>query len=78
LLEKVGAVTLGFRLVVEPAALRLVPAGFWFCGVRWFRALAPRADAVEIGREDGCAVVVRAFAPGLGLLVQYEGLVVPE
>jgi hypothetical protein len=78
MIEKVGTVTLGFRLVVEPPALKLVLARVWILGVPWFVALGPHVSAVEVGRDDGCAIVVRAEAPLLGLLVQYEGLVMAE
>jgi hypothetical protein len=78
LIETLGAVTLGFRLVVEPPALKLVLARIWILGVPWFRALGPHISAFEIGRDDGCAIEVRASAPLLGLLVQYEGLVTAE
>jgi hypothetical protein len=78
LIEHVGAVTLGFRLVVEPPALRLVPVRFWCLGLPWFPRLAPHGDGVEVGREDGCAIMATAYAPLLGLLVRYEGLVTEE
>jgi Domain of unknown function (DUF4166) len=78
MVETVGTVTLGFQLVAEPPALRLVPVRVWILGVPWFAALGPHVSAVEIGRDDGCAIVVRAEAPLLGLLVQYEGLVMAE
>jgi hypothetical protein len=78
LVESLGPVTLGFRLVAEPPALRLVPARAWVLGVPWPLALAPRGSGVEVGRDDGCAIVARAEAPLLGLLVRYEGLVVAE
>jgi hypothetical protein len=75
LIESIGTVTLGFQLVVEPPALKLVLARLWILGVPWLRMLGPRISASEVGRDDGCAIVVRAEAPLLGLLVQYEGLV---
>jgi hypothetical protein len=78
LIERFGAVTLGFRLVAEPPALRLVPARFWCLGVPWFHRLAPYGDGFEIGREDGCAITATAYAPLLGMLVRYEGLVTEE
>jgi hypothetical protein len=75
LVESFGAVTLGFRLVVEPLALKLMPARFWALGVPWFRRLAPHGEGVEVGQDDGCAIVATAHAPCLGMLVRYEGLV---
>ena len=78
LVESFGALRLGFRLVVEPPALRLEPARAWLLGLPWPLALAPRGTGVEVGRDDGCAIVVRAEVPLLGLLVQYEGLVVAD
>jgi hypothetical protein len=78
LVESVGRVTLGFRLVAEPPALTLVPVRTWVLGVPWLAALGPRVGGSEVGRDDGCAIVVRAAAPLLGLLVQYEGLVIAE
>jgi hypothetical protein len=78
LVESFGAMTLGFRLTAEPPALRLEPAGAWLLGVQWPRALAPHGAAVEVGREDGCGVVVTAYAPLVGMVVRYEGMVVPD
>jgi hypothetical protein len=78
LVESFGAVTLGFRLVVEPPALRLEPARFWFLGLPFPRALAPYGTGVEVGRDDGCAIVATAYAPLLGEIVRYEGLVTAE
>jgi hypothetical protein len=78
LVESFGAMTLGFRLTAEPPALRLEPAGAWLLGVPWPRALAPHGSAVEVGREEGFTVVATAYAPWLGLVVRYEGLVAPD
>lgn len=78
LVESLGLVRLAFRLVVEGPALRLETVKAWVLGIRWPLVLAPRGSGVEIGREDGCAILVRAEAPLLGTLVQYEGLVVPD
>ncbi len=78
LVETFGAVTLGFRLVAEPPALRLEPARLWVGGIPWFHRLAPYGDGVEVGEPDGCAVVATAYAPLLGMIVRYEGLVRPE
>jgi hypothetical protein len=78
LLESIGAVTLGFRLVVEPPALRLEPVRVWIMGVPWFPRLVPRAEGIEVGTADGCAIAVTVCAPLLGMLVRYEGLVVAE
>jgi Domain of unknown function (DUF4166) len=75
MVESIGAMRLGFRLHVEGATLRLELRRAWFLGVRWPLWLAPRAEGTETGQADGCAIVVRASAPLLGLLVQYEGLV---
>ena len=74
LLEQFGSLRFGFRLLVEPPALRLQHVRTWIRGVPWPRALGPQGWAEEVGREDGCAVVARALAPVLGLIVQYEGL----
>jgi len=78
LVESFGAATLGFRLVAEPPALRLVPARFWCLGLPWFHRLAPHGDGLEIGRDDGCAITATAYAPLLGMLVRYEGLVTED
>jgi hypothetical protein len=78
LMESLGALRLGFRLTVDPPALRLEPVRAWLLGVPWPLALAPRGEGEEVGRPDGCAVVVRARAPLLGQLVQYEGLLVAD
>jgi hypothetical protein len=78
LVETFGAVTLGFRLVAEPPTLRLEPARAWILGAPVPRALAPYGTGVEVGRDDGCAIVATAFAPLLGEIVRYEGLVIAE
>jgi hypothetical protein len=78
LVESFGAVTLGMRLVAEPPALRLEAVRAWFLGVPWPRLLAPHGTGVEVGRDDGCAIVATAFAPFLGEIVRYEGLVVAD
>ena len=78
LMESLGALRLGFRVTVEPPALRLRPVRAWLLGVPWPLALAPSGEGEEVGRPDGCAVVVRGYAPLLGLLVQYEGLLVAD
>jgi hypothetical protein len=74
LVENFGIVTLGFRLVVEGPALRLVPVRTWVLGVPLPYWLAPHGDGREEGLPDGCQIVARAFAPLLGQLVQYGGL----
>jgi hypothetical protein len=73
LMETLGALRLGFRVTVEPPALRLKPVRAWLLGVPWPVALAPTGEGEEVGRPDGIAVVVRGYAPLLGLLVRYEG-----
>ena len=79
MVESFGSTTLGFRLVVEPPALRLLPARIWVLGgLPWPLFLAPHGRGVEVGRDDGCAIVARAEAPLLGMLAQYEGLVIEE
>ena len=78
MVESFGAITLGFRLVIEGDALRLVPARAWVLGIPWPLWLAPHGTGIEIGQTDGCSIVARAELPLLGLLVQYEGLVVED
>jgi hypothetical protein len=78
LVESFGSVTLGFRLVAEPPALRLEAARAWLLGVPFPRALAPHGTGVEVDRDDGCAIVATAYAPLLGEIVRYEGLVVAD
>jgi hypothetical protein len=78
LVESFGALTLGFRLVAEPPALRLEPARVWLAGMPWPQALAPHGTGVEIGSDEGCAIVATAYAPLLGMIVRYEGLVQRE
>jgi len=75
LVENFGAVTLGFKLVVEGPVLRLLPARTWVLGVPVPYWLGPHGDGREEGVADGCQIVARAFAPLLGKIVQYEGLV---
>ncbi len=78
LMESLGAFRLGFRLTVKPPALRLEPVRAWVLGVPWPLALAPTGDGEEVGRPDGCAIVARGYAPLLGQLVRYEGLVIAD
>jgi hypothetical protein len=78
LVESFGAVALGLRLVAEPPALRLEPVRAWLAGVPWPRALAPTGTGVEVGRDDGCAIVATAYAPLPGEIVRYEGLVTED
>jgi hypothetical protein len=78
LIEALGPMRLGFRVTVDGAALRLETVKAWMLGVRWPLWLAPRGTGIEVGREDGCAIVARGEMPLLGLLVQYEGLVLPD
>jgi len=75
LVESMGGITLGFRLIVEGNSLRLQPARVWVLGLPWPRWLAPQGTAIEVGQEKGCAVLVRVELPLLGMLVQYEGVV---
>jgi hypothetical protein len=78
LVESFGSITLGFRLVAAPPELQLIPARAWILGMPFPRALAPSGTGIEVGRDDGCAIVARAFAPLLGEIVRYEGLVVAD
>jgi hypothetical protein len=75
MLEQIGAIRFGFRLEPAPPALRLVHVRTWVAGLPYPRVLGPIGAGEEIGTAEGCAVSVRAFAPLLGMLVQYEGLV---
>ncbi len=75
MVEALGPWRLGFQLSVEGPALRLELQRVWFCGLRWPLWLGPSGTGIEIGQEDGCAIVVRASAPLAGFLIQYEGLV---
>lgn len=78
MVESFGAIALGFRLVADPPALRLELARFWVLGLPWPTALAPHGAGVEVGQDDGCAIVVTACAPLLGEIVRYEGLVMAD
>lgn len=75
LVENFGALSLGFRLVVEAGVLRLLPVRTWVLGIPLPYWLGPHGDGREEGVADGCQIVARAFAPLLGQLVQYAGLV---
>lgn len=78
LLEKLGPVTIAFRLTVEGATLFLNPEKVWALNfLRLPSFLAPGGDGEETGQDDGCAIVARAKMPLLGKLIQYEGLVKP-
>jgi hypothetical protein len=79
LAESFGTTTLGFKLVVEGDSLRLEPRRVWVLrGVPWPLGLAPHGTGVEVGRDDGCAIVATALVPLLGMVARYEGLVVAE
>jgi hypothetical protein len=74
LVECLGPLALHFRLEVEAGALvfRLVEARMF--GFPLPRALRPRVTGREWGTE--CThVAIRAEAPGVGLLLAYEGVV---
>jgi len=76
--ERLGPVRLAFKLHVEPPALRLELKKAWGLGIRLPLWLAPGGSGIEVGQDDGVAILVRATAPILGQLVQYEGLVQGE
>jgi hypothetical protein len=79
MLESFGAMILGFRVTVEPPALKLHPARTWLLGgLPWPTALAPHGTGIEVGQDDGFAIVARAEAPLLGMVAQYEGLVIED
>ena len=77
MVESIGALRLGFRLHVESPVLRLELRKVWLLGIRCPLWLAPGGNGVEVGQEGGCAILVRATAPLLGQIVQYEGFVTP-
>jgi hypothetical protein len=77
MIEALGPWRLGFKLHAEGPALRLELRKVWFLGMRWPLWLGPRIEGVETGQDAGCAIVVRASAPLVGFLIQYEGLVLP-
>jgi hypothetical protein len=76
LVEQFGPWRFGYKVVVEPPALRLVQVRTWGLGVPWPTWLGPRGVGEEVGRDDGCWIAVQALAPLLGVLVRYEGLLV--
>ena len=79
LMEKLGPVTLAFRLETDSTTLYLHRVKAW--GLNFLRLplfLAPNGEGIETGQENGCAIIARASMPLLGQLVQYEGLVLPE
>ncbi len=84
LVEWTPPVELRFRLVAEGGALRFHQVGTTLClaGLRlplpaW---CAPRVEADEVPAADGRGLRVRvaASAPLVGLLFEYEGVVLPE
>ena len=75
LIEAGGPLRLGFELVPEQDRLRYRLRRAWFCLVPLPGFLAPRIEAIEVGREDGWEVTVRFILPVVGLLIQYQGAV---
>lgn len=72
LVERMGPLSLHFRLEIEQGALvfRLVDARLLGCSLP--RSLRPRVCGREWG-PDRTRVAIRAEAPALGLLLAYEG-----
>jgi hypothetical protein len=50
----------------------------WLAGIPLPRWLSPRVEGLVTGEENGWRVVTRVFAPLLGEILHYEGLVEPE
>ena len=73
LIEAGGPLRLGFELLPEQDGLRYRLRRTWFCLVPLPSFLAPRVEAIELGRDDGWDVTVQFTLPLIGLLIQYQG-----
>jgi hypothetical protein len=77
LVETAGPFRLGYRLAASREGLRFDLQRAWFYFLPLPPAMAPKIQAVATGRQDGWSIRVRAELPVVGLLVQYEGEMVP-
>lgn len=73
LVEASGPGRLGFRLAADARSLRMDCEDAWLLAAPLPGPLRIRAAAVELARDDGWDVDVTIAAPGVGLLVRYEG-----
>ena len=78
LIETAGPSRFGFRLSAGATQMRFEFVRCWLLGVPLAFALSPRVNASASIYEDGWWIHVRVEVPVLGMLVQYEGKVVPE
>lgn len=78
LVEAVGPIRCGYRVVVSPEGMRLQSLRGWWYSLPLLPVLTPRVEAVVAGQGDAWRVHVRIELPLLGLLAGYEGEVTPR
>lgn len=77
LMEKLGPVTMAYKVTVDSHSFRLETSKAWLFG--WIRMplfLAPTGVGIETAIDNGVDVDVKAYGPLLGELVHYEGQIV--
>ena len=78
LIEAAGPVRFGFRVTASPAHMEFFMERFWLHSLPVPLAMAPRVHAVVYGRGSSWWTIVQVEAPLIGLLVKYEGEMIPE
>jgi hypothetical protein len=73
LVERIGAVTVAQKPLVEKGCLRLVIQSWRFCGVPMPLRLAPCSDVLEYECEGRFHFDVALSHPWIGLIVRYRG-----
>jgi hypothetical protein len=78
LLEASGPACFGFRMTSDTEGMQFTFARFWLLGLPLPHALSPRINAFAREQGAGWWLQVRMEVPVLGLITQYEGLVIPQ
>ncbi|HUG89850.1 MAG TPA: DUF4166 domain-containing protein [Planctomycetaceae bacterium] len=78
LVERAGLLRLAFRVSADEAGMDFVSRRAWFTCVPLPGFLRPRVEASALAEGHGWRVRVRVWLPWGGLLVGYDGTVVPQ
>jgi hypothetical protein len=76
--ESFGPFSFGLALVVDRQILRLVPRRWSFLGIPLPASLIPRGDAYEFASGGRFNFHVEIGLPLIGLIVRYQGWLVPS